>query len=109
MGLGNGKPQFEVTTRVNDKEIGRQSIHDPFARTTIKLRGLRHAWNALTRGLKIEVAIDGTHGAVSAVMMLDPEHIEVDTAEFLTFQASRREANTQAGVVGFYATDQKGN
>ena len=103
MGLGDGNPQFEVTTRVNGKQIGQQWVHDPFARTTVKLRGFRYAWDALTKGLNIQVAIDGTHGAVSAIMMLDPQLIEEDTAEFLTFQSHRREANTQAGIVGYYA------
>lgn len=98
MGLGNGSPQFEVTTRVNGKQIGQQWIHDPFIRTTVKLRGLRYAWNALTKGLSIQIAVDGTHGAVSAIMMLDPEKIDQTTAEFLAYQAMRRETN---GIVGF--------
>ena len=107
--LGNGNPQFEVTTRINGKEIDRQAIHDPFILTRVRLRGFAYAWRALTKGLEVQVAIDGTHGAVSAVMMLDPEHIERDTAEFLTFQAQRRANNMQAGVVGYYVDQQKAN
>ena len=99
MSLGNGKPQFTVTTRVQGNQIGEQAIHDPFIHTCVRLRGLRHAWNALTKGLTIEVSVDATHGAISNVMMLDPEKIEADTTEFLAQMAVRRGFNAQYSIV----------
>ena len=106
MGLSlgeTGTEQFTVSTRVNGELIKAQPIHDPFIRTFIHLRGLRHAWNALTRGIKIQVAVDASHGAQAAIMTLDPRKLEDDTQLFLEQQAQRRSANDAAGIIGYYA------
>jgi hypothetical protein len=91
MHLGEeGTEQFTVTTRLDGKQIGQQEIHDPFIRTSVRLRGFRHAWNALTKGLNIQVAVNGTHGAMRAVMTLDPYKLQDDTEDFLRDMAMRR-------------------
>jgi hypothetical protein len=108
MNLGEpNTEQFTVTTRVNGELIKAQPIHDPFIRTTTKMRGLRHAWNALTRGIEVTVAVDASHGAMLAIMTLDPRQLEDDTQLFLEQQAQRRTANDAAGLVG-YCAEQKG-
>lgn len=96
-----GTEQFTVTTRVNGKVIGEQEIHDPFAHTTVTLRGIGHAWRALFRGIKVQVDIGGTHRAISAVMQLDPNKMQAFTEEHLIAMATRRSEN---GVVGYYAS-----
>lgn len=96
-----GTEQFTVTTRVNEELIREQPVHDPFARTTVILKGWRHAWNALFGGIKVQVVIDGTHGAQRAIMTLDPTVLQKDTEQFLREQSVRREQNTAAGVIGY--------
>lgn len=96
-----GTEQFTVTTRVNDEKIGEQKIHDPFIRTRVVLKGFGHAWRALFGGITVQVTVDASHGAMRAVMMLDPEKLEEDSAEFLRQMAVRREWNEQNGVVGY--------
>lgn len=95
-----GTEQFSIATRVNGKLIADQKIHDPFIRTTVRLRGLRHAWNALFGGIEVWVAVDGTHGANRAVMTLDPRELMSNTEDFL---ASCHESRSQSGVMGFYS------
>jgi hypothetical protein len=108
MSLGeNGTEQFTISTRVNGELIKAQPIHDPFHRTSVHLRGIKHAWTALTKGIRVEVAVDGSHGAVQAVMTLDPRKLEEATQIFLEQQAQRRQANDAAGVVGYYAAQEK--
>jgi hypothetical protein len=99
--------QFTVTTRVNEKLIKAQKIHDPFIRCTTTLRGFRHAWNALTKGITVTVAVDGSHGAMSAIMTLDPTRLEEDTQIFLERQAQRRTENDQDGIMGYCAAESK--
>jgi predicted deacetylase len=98
-----GTEQFTVSTRVNGELIKAQPIHDPFIRTTVRLRGIGHAWRALTKGICVEVAVDASHGATRAIMSLDPRALEDDTQLFLEQQMQRRSANDVAGVVGYYA------
>jgi hypothetical protein len=106
MQLGeDGTEQFTVSTRVNGELIKAQPIHDPFVHTEVRLRGFRHAWNALTKGLRVEIAVDASHGAVRAIMSLDPRQLEDDTQLFLEQQAQRRSANDAAGVMGYYAAE----
>jgi hypothetical protein len=101
-----GTEQFSVTTRVNGEQIGFQEIHDPFVRTTVKLRGWKHAWRALFGGLKIQVSVDASHGAQRAIMTLDPTRLQADTEEFLRNMAVSRAENTAMGAVGYAATDE---
>jgi hypothetical protein len=104
MGLGeDGTEQFTVETRVDGKRIRLQEVHDPFTHTTVKLKGWRHAWNALFRGLTVNVNVDGSHGAMRAVMMLDPVKLQKDTEDWLREAAVRRADNAAQGVVGYYA------
>lgn len=97
-----GTEQFTVTTRVNEKLIGQQEIHDPFVRTVVKLRGWGHAWRALFGGIKVQVSVDGTHGAQRAIMTLDPRVLQEDTEQFLREMATSRERNTTEGTVGYF-------
>ena len=105
MGLSNsklGEQQFTVETYVNEKRIGHVEVADPFAHTTVRLRGWGHAWRALFGGIKVVVRVSGTHGAMRAVMSLDPEQMRRDSEEFLREMAARRESNAAQGIVGFY-------
>jgi hypothetical protein len=97
-----GTEQFTVSTRVNGELIKAQPIHDPFVRTSVRLRGIGHAWRALFGGIKVEVAVDGSHGAQSAIMTMNPRELEDRTQLFLEQQAQRRAANDMSGVVGYY-------
>lgn len=104
MGLSSGDhgdEQFTVETVVDGKQIRLQEVHDPFAHVTVKLKGWRHAWNALVRGLTINVNIGGTSGAMRAVLTLDPKRLQQDTEEFLRDMAQRREDNAAQGIVGY--------
>lgn len=104
MGLSNGKQgqeQFTVTTRVNGELIKAQPIHDPFANTRVILRGFKHAWRTLTKGIEVQVSIDGSHGAIQAVMTLEPRELEDRTQLFLEQQAQRRADNTAMGILGY--------
>lgn len=92
-----GTEQFHITTRVDGVVIGEQEIHDPFVHTTVKLRGLRHAWNALVRGIKVNIHLSGTHGAEAAVMSLDPHDLQERTEKFLLDRAEQRAHSTTAG------------
>jgi hypothetical protein len=104
MHLGeDGTEQFTIITRVNDKMIDSRPIHDPFHCTRVKLRGFRHAWNALTRGIDVQVSVNGSHGAQAAIMCLDPQRLREETNIFLERQAQRREENTAAGLIGYYS------
>lgn len=101
MHLGEeGTEQFSVRTHVDGKLIGDKPVHDPFATTTVKLRGLRHAWNALTRGITVQVSVDASHGAISTIMMLDPQALHEQTNIFLERQAQRRAQNEATGTFG---------
>jgi hypothetical protein len=103
-----GTEQFTVTTRVNQKLIREQAIHDPFVRTTVVLKGIGHAWRALRGGIKVQMSIDGTHGAVRAVMALDPEKCDADNEAFLRQMSDRRNENAAADVRGYYASEATG-
>lgn len=92
MWLGeSGIEQFEVETLLNGKRIGLQSVHDPFIRTTVKLRGFKHAWNALFGGLKIQLRLNATPGAQRVIMMLDPEVMQAETESILKAAKLSRE------------------
>ena len=95
-----GTEQFEITTRVNGLVVGEQKIHDPFIRTTVKLRGLRHAWNALFGGLKIEIALNASEGAQRAIMTLDPLELTAETERILEDRRRSREAHARGEVYG---------
>jgi hypothetical protein len=104
MHLGEeGTEQFTVTTRVNDEIIKEQPIHDPFLYTTVTLRGWKHAWNLLRGGIRVSVSVSGSHGAMRAIMSLDPHKLNEDTQQFLEHCAQRRAENDAAGVVGCFA------
>jgi hypothetical protein len=97
-----GTEQFTVTTRVNEKLIGQHSIHDPFVRTTVTLHGWEYMWRALFGGIKVQVCVDGTHGAQSAIMSLNPTDLQESTEEHLRWCAmsrSDRDANSQISTV----------
>lgn len=97
-----GTEQFTVTTRVNGKQVREQEIHDPFIRCSVTLKGFGHAWRALFGGIKVQVAVDGTHGAMRAIMTLDPNQLQADTEQYLGDMAVSRQNNAAIGVVGYY-------
>jgi hypothetical protein len=102
MGLGEeGTEQFTVTTRVNDKLIAEREIHDPFATTCVTLKGLGHAWRALFGGIRVQVSIGGSHGAMRAIMTMNPRDLQQDHETFLIEQAQQRAQNSAAGIVGY--------
>lgn len=91
MHLGEtGTEQFTVTTWVAGELIGEAKVHDPFIRTTIRLRGLKHAWRALF-GFTVQVSVDASEGAQRAIMTLDPYKLTKETEQIL---AERREARS---------------
>lgn len=63
--------QFEVITEVDGEMVHKLKIHDPFVRTTTTVKGFRAAWKCLF-GLSVTTRVNGTPGAMSTVMMLDP-------------------------------------
>jgi len=96
MHLGEtGTEQFTVTTRVDGKLIGQHSVHDPFIRTTVTLRGLRHAWRALF-GFKVQVSLDASEGAQRAIMTLDPYKLAKETELILAARAERSGTTLEA-------------
>lgn len=104
MGLSNGEygqEQFAVNTRVNGNLIQSKPVHDPFQTTTVTLRGIGHALRALTCGIKVQVSVNGSHGAMRAVMSLDPNELIAGTSEHLAEMARRRIANAADGTVGY--------
>jgi hypothetical protein len=70
-----GTEQFEVITEVAGETVHRLKIHDPFIRTTTTVRGFAAAWKCLFGGLRVVTRINGSNGAMSAVMMLDPKEL----------------------------------
>lgn len=88
----DGTEQFTIDTRVNGKVVGEQKIHDPFIRSTVKLRGFGHAWNALFGGIKVELCLNASEGAQRAIMTLNPEVLEAETREILEERRLSREA-----------------
>lgn len=91
----DGTEQFTVTTRVNDEKIGEVKVHDPFIHTTVKLRGLKHAWNALFRGITVAVHTGGSEGASRAIMTLDPRKLQAETDQILFERAESRERHVR--------------
>lgn len=96
----DGTEQFDITTRVNGKIVGAQKIHDPFIRSTVKLRGFGHAWNALFGGLKVEIAVNASEGASRAIMTLNPVVLAKDTEDILEQRRLSREAHARGDYSG---------
>jgi hypothetical protein len=74
--------QFEVVTQLNGETVHRMKIHDPFVRTTTTIKGVKAAWDCLTNGLKVTTHVNGTHGAMRLVMMLDVSEMSDINREF---------------------------
>lgn len=90
-----GTEQFTITTTVNGEKIRTQAIHDPFIRCHTTLRGFRHAWNALTRGIEVVVFVNGTEGAQRAIMTLNPRQLHEDSEQIFADRARSREAHAR--------------
>lgn len=74
-----GSEQFSITVFVDGKHLNTQKIHDPFIRNTTTV-GLSRwdLFKALFRKqyeCKITVQVDGSRGAVSTIMMLNPDEL----------------------------------
>lgn len=78
-----GTEQFTVTTRVDDKLIREQKIHDPFIfNTTIIGISWWEAFKSLfrrDRNIKVTVNVSATHAAMSKIMCLDPVELQAET------------------------------
>lgn len=101
-----GTEQFTVYTAIDGEKIGEQKIHDPFIHTTIKHTPGR--WEHFKqifapKTIKIQVSVDGSHGAMRAIMTLDPILLQQDTEEILRERAVSRERNSAEGVVGYFS------
>lgn len=103
MGLGElGTEQFRITTSIDDRIIGDQTIHDPFIcnKTVIGLS----RWNlfqALFKRqfeIRVSVKVHATEGALRAVMTLDPVALQNDTDEILRQRAISREKYAGMGL-----------
>lgn len=92
--------QFTVETRVNEKTVNVIPIHDPFIATTVKLRGFRHAWNALFGGIKVNVIVRGSEGANRAIMTMDPVQLAYDSEEILE---TRRDIRDRSAAAACYS------
>jgi hypothetical protein len=99
----DGTEQFTVETRVNGELIRHQEIHDPFICNTTVIYGLRAAWVALVRGIRVEVVVRGSEGAQRAVMTLDPKKLRVDTEEILEARRLARRLARETRPVGYEA------
>ena len=91
-----GTEQFTVTTRVNGEQIGHQKIHDPFIHCTVRLRGFRHFWNALTRGIKVEVSVDASPAASRHIMCMNPYELQAESEVMI----AQREATRRGDYSG---------
>jgi NOTCH protein len=96
-----GTEQFTATTRVNGEVIAEHKIHDPFIRSTTTLKGWKHAWKAMWGGIRVQVSVDASHGAMRAIMTLDPNKLQEDSEQFLRDMATSRERNAAEGIVGY--------
>ena len=101
----NGTEQFEIITKVDEREIGRQKIHDPFlhSKTIIALSFLDWAKLLWTRKIIVSISVTGTQGIQRAIMMLDPAELEKVTKEILEDRRISREQLTAVG--GFIASE----
>lgn len=89
----SGTEQFEVITEVEGKEIGRQSVHDPFIHTRVTIHGWRNAWRVLTSGLKVQVSVSSSQGAQRAIMTLNPHALIEESAVMLRDAKASRESS----------------
>ena len=87
----DGTEQFSLAASANGKVIARQPIHDPFIRSTVKLRGLGWAWKALFGGIKVQISVDATEGAQRAIMTMNPRQLEAETQQILADRKRTRE------------------
>lgn len=94
MGLGNGKEQFAIATRVDGELIKEQPIHDPFIyNKTIIGISRWDLFKAIFRKqfeIKVEVTVRGSEGVQRAIMMLEPEALEAETIAILEDRRSNR-------------------
>ncbi len=93
-----GTEQFTITTRVNGEQIRNQKIHDPFIHCSVKMRGFKHAWNALFGGIKVDVSVNGSEGVSRAIMTLNPYELEKETAKILEARRVSRESQGASDV-----------
>jgi hypothetical protein len=102
-----GTEQFSVETRVDEKTVRVQPIHDPFIRSTC-IVGISR-WDHFVaifrpRKIKIQIIVNGSEGANRAIMTLDPEQLARDTEEILE---ERRIAHESSPTIG-YCVESKG-
>ena len=63
------------------------------------MKGWKHAWNALTGGIKVEVTVDGSQGAQRAIMTLDPHALAADSVRIAEERERAREAGSDGGAL----------
>lgn len=89
-----GTEQFTITTRLDGKIVGEQKIHDPFHHTKVVM--VLDRWSSFRnifrpKQMVVTVALNGTEGAIRAIMMLDPAKLGEETAEILVQRRLHRE------------------
>lgn len=97
----SGTEQFTVEVRVNGQIISTQKIHDPFVHTCVTTRLSRlECLKGLFFGkyeIRHTVRIEGSAGALRALMSLDAAELARDTEEILREIAISRRAVLGAG------------
>jgi hypothetical protein len=66
-----GEKQFSYELTENGKKIDGRPIDTPFLRTTMKLKGMKAAWAVLTKGITLNLCIDGTRAAKNVIFQGD--------------------------------------
>ncbi len=86
-----GTEQFTVATRLNGDLVGPvRQIHDPFIHTTVVIGWRDMLKGLLTRKLRVEVTVRGTHAAQSRIMTMDPAEMQRENLEWEEECAWRR-------------------
>jgi hypothetical protein len=88
--------QFIVSTKVDGKLIREQRIHDPFIHNTtvigISRWDLFKAMFKKQFEVKVQVCVEGSQGALRAIMMLNPVALQSDTESIIEGRRLSREA-----------------
>jgi hypothetical protein len=91
--------QFEMKVSINGEPIGAQKIHDPFICNTTFCGGWKWVWRALFGGIKVQVSVNGSAGAIQAVMTMDPYQLQRNTDMILEERRISRESSAATGQV----------
>src|ERR1017187_8897174 len=97
----NGTEQFAITTRVDGKLVREQKLHDPFLHSkTVLCISRWDLFKAMFRkqyAVTVETFGSGTEGVMRAIMTLDTEALNNETATMLE---DRRRSRESYGLMG---------